>query len=185
MSLARALAVPAIARLWGALALAAVGDELLRVALIWIAVALVAESASYLSALQAAVLMLGSAFGGRLIDSRDPRGVLVGACLARAAVVLLPVAAWLAGGGMLAALALAAAGLAALRAQFDPAVQASLPRLARDEGVLVAANGLLDGTRRLALLVGPGLAGPLAWLIPIEHFFTVVAGVLLAAAALL
>ena len=185
MILARTLADPPIARLWGALALAATGDELFRVALVWLAVLLVAEAASYLSALTGLVLMLGSALGGRLIDGRDPRGVMLAANLARAAIALLPVAAWLAGGPMLAALALAAAGLASLRAQFDPAVQACLPRLTRDEASLIAANGLVDSTQRLARVIGPGLAGPLAWLIPIEHFFTVIALVLLASAALL
>jgi MFS transporter, DHA3 family, macrolide efflux protein len=96
----------------------------------------------------------------------------------------LPVLAVLAGLSVIVGLVLAALMLALLRAQFDPAVQAALPRLARSPGELLAANGLADGTVRLARLVGPALAGPLAAVVPILHFFTLDA-VLLAIAWLL
>ena len=60
-----------------------------------------------------------------------------------------------------------------LSALFDPAVQASLPTVVRGRSALHAMNSLLDATRRLARIVGPGLAGGLIAVLPMPQFFTV------------
>ena len=44
-------------------------------------------------------------------------------------------------------------------ALFRPAMQSTLPRLARDPAQLPPANALLDTTERIARLLGPGLVG--------------------------
>ena len=51
-------------------------------------------------------------------------------------------------------------------------MQASLPALVREPGELYALNGLMDGTRRLALALGPSGAGLLVLLLPLPQFFT-------------
>jgi DHA3 family macrolide efflux protein-like MFS transporter len=178
------LAHPPIARLWGALAIAALGDELFKVAMVWIAVQAIGPDASYLSAVSSVTMLVAAAIGGRFLDSRDPRAVMSVASSLRMVGAALPVIAVLAGASVIVGLVLATLMLALLRAQFDPAVQASLPRLARNQQELLAANGLADGTVRLARLVGPALAGPLAAIVPILHFFTLDA-LLLAGAWLL
>ncbi|MBL8669031.1 MAG: MFS transporter [Alphaproteobacteria bacterium] len=179
------LANPAIARLWSALALTAVGEELVRVALTWIAVDLIGTDAPYLWAVQASAMLVGAAFGGRFLDRRDPRLTMIWANVLRAAAVLVPVALWAAGALGIWALVVPAALLSLLRSQFEPAMLAALPRLAADPGMLFATNGLVDMVNRVARLVGPGLAGPLASLVAIPHFFTIHAAILLVAAALI
>jgi DHA3 family macrolide efflux protein-like MFS transporter len=50
--------------------------------------------------------------------------------------------------------------------------------------MLPAINGLVDGARRLARILGPGLVGALAAFIPVEQFFSIVALLLVVAAML-
>jgi hypothetical protein len=73
--------------------------------------------------------------------------------------------------------------MAALTAFIDPALQTCLPRMAPTLAMLPAINGLVDGARRLARILGPGMVGALAAFIPVEQFFSVVALLLLIAAA--
>jgi hypothetical protein len=123
-------------------------------------------------------MLVAAALGGRFLDARDPRAVMSIASALRMIGAALPPLLVLAGFSVITGLVGAALMLALLRAQFDPAVQASLPRLARSPAELLAANGLADGTVRLARMLGPALAGPLAAAIPILHFFTLDAGLL-------
>jgi hypothetical protein len=57
-------------------------------------------------------------------------------------------------------------------ALFRPALQSSLPHLAREPAMLPAANALLDTTERIARLLGPGLVGLTAALLPLPHLVT-------------
>jgi len=184
LRLFRPLANPAVARLWAALAVAAVGDELFKVALVWLAVEALGERAAYVNAISSAALLVAAALGGRFLDDRDPRSVMIATGIIRSLGVLIPVVVVLSGGSVILGFAAAAIIVAGARGQFDPSMQASLPRLARSPAELLAVNGLADGTVRLARLVGPALAGPLAALIPILHFFSANA-VLMTAAWLL
>lgn len=184
LRLFRPLANPAIARLWSALAIAAIGDELFKVAIVWLAVEAVGERAAYVSAISSAALLVAAALGGRFLDSRDPRGVMIATGVVRSLGALIPMLVVTGGGSVIVGFAVAAILVAGARGQFDPAMQASVPRLARAPGELLAINGLADGTIRFARLVGPALAGPLAALIPIVHFFSA-NSILLAVACLL
>jgi MFS family permease len=110
--------------------------------------------------------------GGVYADRWDRRKTMVASDVLRAlAVATVPLAAHLGWVSLwhLGAVAVVVAGLDSL---FDPALQASLPALAGDARTLRAANGLMDATRRLARVVGPGLAGVLAATLPVAHFFT-------------
>ena len=163
-----------IALLWTGQTLSAVGSELYKVALVWTAVSLIGSAAGYLAAAQAGATLIASLIGGIWAERWDPRRTMIGANLFRAAAVALLPAAWLIAGStpfwLLCVSALAISGLTAF---FDPALQTSLPRLAATREMLPAVNGLLDGTRRLARIIGPGLVAALIALISIVHFFTI------------
>src|SRR3569833_1451781 len=105
----KALRERSIALLWGGQWLSSIGDEIYRVALIWLAVGLIGADAGYLSAAQSAALLLLTLIGG---DA------------ARALIELLPVAAFYLGGVTLPVLFATALGLSALSAFFDPSLQA-------------------------------------------------------------
>lgn len=71
-----------------------------------------------------------------------------------------------------AILAVAAALLSGLEAFFLPAVQSTLPRLVEPSG-LTSMVSLLDSTDRLGRILGPGLVGLLALVVPEIHLFTI------------
>ena len=182
----RPLRDPSLALLWSGLSLSAIGDQLYAVALTWIAVEVFGVAAGYLAALSSLVLLLAVLGIGRWADGWRPRQSMVRADLARASVLLLVVAVWIAesapSGLMLIVAVLA---LAAGQAVFQPALQMVLAGLVRDPALLPAANGLLDTTDRSARLLGPGLIALLSGLLPLMHFLTIDAlSFILSAAAL-
>lgn len=169
-------------RLFLAMSSTCLGDEIQRMAMVWLAIGLVGANAAFLPAAQhAAVLAVGLA-GGAFADQWRPRRVLVAAELLRALVVLVPLAAWLVAEPTLALLVGTAIALAALRALFDPALQTLVPVLAPDPLRLRGLNGLLDVTTRTARLGGPMLAGLLAALMPVMQILLVPALASLASA---
>jgi MFS family permease len=184
--LLRPLAIGRVRLLWGALTLSAMGDQLYAVALVWVAVGVLGPAAGYLSALQAGCGMAAALLAGRWADQWDQRRAMAGADLVRATVLLGLVAWWLGRGGppppgLIVAIVVLAAG----EAVFRPALQATLPSLLPDRALLPAANALFDTTERSARLIGPGLVGVLAGILPVVHFFTLDAtSFLLSAAAI-
>ncbi len=171
-----------VALIWSGLALAAIGDQLYAIALVWIAVRLLGESSGYLSALQAAAVLTAALFGGIWADRWDHRRTMIVADLSRAGAILgfvalasfLPLS--------VAIIVPTALAVSALQAFFRPALQASLPRLAGNPQLLPAINGLFDATERIARLIGPIVAGALSGIVPIIHFFTLGAATFLASA---
>jgi DHA3 family macrolide efflux protein-like MFS transporter len=172
LKLYQTLAHRPIRILWAGEALSAVGDEIYRVALTWIAVGLVGENAGYLTAGQAAALFFFSLVGGYWSDRWDSRRTMYWSDIARGLVVLVPVVwswflplnIWLLG-----FVALAVAGISSF---FEPALQAAIPRLAPSRALLQATNGLMGTTMRLARALGPSLVGALTPVLPLVHFFT-------------
>ena len=183
MRLLRPLRDPPIALLWAGLATSAVGDQLYAVVLTWIAVAVFGAAAGYLTALQAAVVLLTALGSGRWADRRPHRSIMIGADLSRAAILAVVAAAWLVTGRPPAwGLVLAVLVLAVGQAMFGPALQATLPGLIVDRTLLPATNGLLDSTGRIARLLGPSLVALLAVWLPLVHFLTLDAATFLASA---
>ena len=90
MRMLKALRRRGIALLWGGQALSAVGDEIYRVALIWLAVGLIGERAGYLAAAQLLALFFLSLLGGHWADEWDHRRTMIAADLSRGLIVLLP-----------------------------------------------------------------------------------------------
>jgi hypothetical protein len=185
LPLLRPLACRRVALLWGGLAGAAIGDELFRVVLGYVAVRALGPDAGYLSVAQAAATLATLLLGARLLDRVGPLRVMLGADLLRAGALGGLVAAWLAldeppAWALFVAIAALGMGLAAFR----PAMQAALPVLAGDRAMLPAANALMDTTERLARLAGPGLLVLAAAVVAEVHFVSVnVATFLLSALA--
>ena len=185
--LLRPLAIRRVSLLWGGLTLSAVGDQLYAVALVWVAVGVFGPAAGYLSALQAACGLTSALLVGRWADRWEQRQSMAGADCLRASVLLLLVGWWLAKGTPPpAGLMIAIVALAVGEAVFRPALAATLPSLLPDRTLLPAANALFDTTERSARLIGPGLVGLLAGVVPVVHFFTIdAASFLLSATAVL
>ena len=172
--------------MWGGLAFSAIGDQAYNVAFAWIATEAFGAAAGYLVALGPLVLLATLVFGGRVADGVPPGRAMIAADLVRAAALLGVVAVWSRQGAPPAAgLVLAVAALGAGQAVFRPALQAVLPALVPDRALLPAANALLDGTERLARLLGPALAGLLSALLPLRHLLTLDAVTFLLSAAAL
>jgi MFS family permease len=171
-----------LAKLWAALVVAEFGAQIGNFALVWISVEQLGDNASYMQSLQYGAVLLGAAFGGYLLDARDPRGVLLGALLIRGVVGLCPIlAAWVFG-SPLAGLAVAAIGLALAQAQAEPAMQASMAALAVDRTRREAANALIYGSLRVARLCGRAAPGLLTVFVPVLALFGLNAALILAAA---
>ena len=172
MSVLRVLRDRRLAVLWSSQVLSAMGDYFYAIALLWIAVRVAGSGAGFVVAAETGAALLCGPIGGVFADRWNRRAAMVATDLIRAAVVAaLPLLAAL-GRLDLVYLALAGIVLGALGTLFDPALQASIPLLARDESTLQATNGLIDLTRRLARVLGPSLAGLLVAVLPLSQFFT-------------
>ncbi|MBM3600653.1 MAG: MFS transporter [Alphaproteobacteria bacterium] len=163
---------PPIAWLWTGQVVSGIGDELRSVALVWIAVDLIGKGSAYLTALQSLTVMVFSLFVGVYADRWDQRRTMIAVDLLRAAIVFA-----LAYAAVVDALSVelilgAMVSTAALMALYRPTVLASLSRLAEGAEMMHAVNGLMDGTRRLARILGPAIVGFLILIVPIPHFFT-------------
>ncbi len=124
------------------------------------------------------VLILGP-IAGVLIDRFSRRGVLIGADLVRAALVLTlvwPQGAWHA--------YLVAAGLAAGNTFFNPTVQAVIPAITTPEQRL-AANSVAWTTGRLVQIIAASVAGGLIGLVGTDVAFAVNAASFVASALLI
>jgi DHA3 family macrolide efflux protein-like MFS transporter len=172
LRLFRALSHRPIFILWTGEAFSNIGDEIYKVALIWIAVKLIGADAGYIAAAQAASILFFGLVGGLLADRWDPRRTMYNSDLLRGLIVMIPVI-WLyffsVNLVLLFAVAISVAGISAF---FEPALQAVVPRLVANRELRQATNGLMGTTPRLARAVGPAIVGLLTGLMPTVHFFT-------------
>lgn len=160
-----------IVLLWGGQLLSSLGDEVNRVATVWIATRLWGAGAGRLAALHALSACVCSLAAGSLVDRLPLRSVLLGADGLRAAAVLcVPVGAAL-GAPLPALLVASVAVCAGLSAVFDPALRALTTELAAD-GERGPTNALMESTLRFARVLGPTLLAALSSLVPMIHFFT-------------
>ena len=166
MQILKPLLHPPIARLWAGLSLAAIGDQVYRIALIWLSVQLAGAHASWVTTAEATTVLATALFAGAWAEDWNHRRTMIGCDLVRAGLALAPVTAWATGHLNLWTLLIPSVALAALRGVFEPALQASLPQLASSRLLLTPTNALMDATARLARLVGPTIAGVLAGFLP-------------------
>jgi DHA3 family macrolide efflux protein-like MFS transporter len=185
MFVLKPLAVRPIALLSSGQLLAAIGSELYRVALIWIAVDLAGAAGGYIVAAHSATILAVTLISGVWADRWDPRSTLISVHLLRVVtVLLLPLSAGIGGGVPTWLFWSVALTMAALTALFDPALQTSLPRLSPSVAMLPALNALIDAMRRLARILGPAMVGALAAFLPMVQFFSIVGLLFVLAAAL-
>ncbi len=122
--------------------------------------------------------------GGLAADRRDRRRMMIGADLARAAVLVPIAVAGLAGHLPLAALVVAAFLLETATSYFAPAYGALLPALV-DRANVQQANALVQGTVQALSVGGWALAAALVAVLPISTFFAVNAASFAVSAALI
>lgn len=162
-SISFGLAKPLLAQqdfllLWVGQLLSQIGDQCLLIA----AITLITDlSASPLALLIPALSLalpqvLFGLVGGVIADRIDRKWVMIASDLLRAFLVLA--ALLVRATGDLWILYLAAAGLAMVGAFFYPARNATIPNIVPDD-LLLAANGMIQGSYILALILGPMLAG--------------------------
>ena len=167
---------PPTRRVWGGLSFQAVAEELMRMAVIWIAIDMVGAAASFLLFGNLVAAFIVSILAGAVADRFSPRGTMVFVNLVRAGLLLVPVALSIGGALTFPALMVASVAVSSMRGVYDPALQSCVPRLAPTPDHIQAVNGLFDSTHRLARLIGPFIGGLLSLILPVIHFLTVAAG---------
>jgi DHA3 family macrolide efflux protein-like MFS transporter len=166
-----------VALLWGSQLLTGIGEELFRVASVWLAADLIGGGTGYIVAMQQLMIFSVSVFGGVLVDRWNSRKAMISVDCVRAAALLVVPMVMLTSGRQVWTLFFAAGMVWGLRGVHGPALQALAPRIAASDEMMLAMNGLLDATKRMARIAGPGVAGLIALAVPIEHFFTVIAAI--------
>jgi DHA3 family macrolide efflux protein-like MFS transporter len=172
MILVKALKNRAVFRLWVGQVGSSVGDEIYRMAFIWLAVSYIGEDTGYLAALQLLAVLGFGIFGAKWADRWSPYKTMIGVDLLRAVITLTPVVLFYLHRPSFVALVFSTICLSGLGAFFEPALQTVLPMAAGDAATLKAANGLMSTTMRLARVVGPAIFGLLSVFIATIHFFT-------------
>ena len=152
-----------------------IGEDLFRVASVWLAVEVAGNMVGLVTGVQYVAMLVAGLFGGVLFDRWRPDKAMIGSRLLSAAFVLLPVIGFYISGLSITLLIVASVGLAALRMVYSPALQSTIPTLVPDRDAQQAVNGLFDATYRLARLIGPMLAAFLQLVIPVIHFLTAAA----------
>lgn len=144
--------------LWVGQLLSQIGDQCLLIAAITLITNLSASPLALLIPAFSLALpqVLFGLVGGVIADRIDRKWVMIASDLLRALLVLA--ALLVRTTGDLWILYLAAAGLAMVGAFFYPARNASIPNIVPDN-LLLAANGMIQGSYILALILGPMLAG--------------------------
>ncbi len=156
-------ACPGFRRLWVGQLLSQIGDQCLLIA----AITLISDlSRSPLAMLIPVISMIVpqiafGLMGGVLADRWNRKGIMIVADVLRGLIVLSVM--WVGRAGDLWILYLVAASLAMLGVFFYPARNAALPNLVPPE-LLMAANGMVQASYIIALIVGPAIAGPVVQL---------------------
>ena len=171
----RPLRDPAVATVWSGLAASTIGEDVFRVAVVWIAAGQIGNAAGYVNAAQYGAMLVVGLLGASLFDRWRADRAMIGAKYVSALLALMPVAGFYIWGISIPLLVLSVMGLAAMRMVFTPALQSAVPVLVKDREALQAINGLFDATFRLARLIGPVLAAVLNALLPAIHFLSVTA----------
>jgi DHA3 family macrolide efflux protein-like MFS transporter len=181
----RPLADRAVLTVWSGLCTSTVGEDLFRVASVWLAVEVAGNMVGLVTGVQYVAMLVAGLFGGVLFDRWRPVRAMLVSRWWSAAFCLLPVVGYYVSGLSITLLIIASVGLASLRMVFSPALQSTIPTLVRDRDGQQAINGLFDATYRIARLVGPMVAALLHLFMPVIHFLTATAiGFLVSGAAI-
>jgi DHA3 family macrolide efflux protein-like MFS transporter len=175
----------AVLTVWSGLCTSTVGEDLFRVASVWLAVEVAGNLAGLVTGVQYVAMLIAGLFGGLLFDRWRPVQAMLISRWWSAACCLLPVIGYYVSGLSISLLIVASVGLASLRMAFSPALQSTVPTLVPDRGSQQAVNGLFDATYRIARLIGPMVAALLQLFLPVIHFLSATAlGFLVSGAAI-
>lgn len=146
--------------LWTGEAVSTLGDQFALIALPWLALVLTGSALALggvmaLMAIPRALFML---VGGVMVDRFSPRKVMLWSNVVRLAAVAVLGSVVLAGGAQLWMLYAFALVFGIADAFFFPAQTAIVPELVSSEQ-LPSANGIVQGTAQISILVGPVAAG--------------------------
>lgn len=172
MNMLKVLRTPHLAILWSGQMLSAVGDQCFIVAMLWITTQLLGSTAGIVAAIGSLVALLASLPGGALADRWPRVHTMISSDLLRAICAGLLALLAITGTLQIWQLILLSTGLEVMGSIFEPAMIASLPLLTSDNKQLYALNALMDGTQRMARILGPGMTALLLSLLPLAHFFT-------------
>jgi MFS transporter, DHA3 family, macrolide efflux protein len=161
-----------LAKLWAGQLLSSVGDEVNRVAAVWLAAGLWGNRAGWLMAIHSGTAFFLSLAAGRIVDRWAPRRTMLGADLLRALAVLLVPLGYLLHWPMSVLLAVSVAVCGGLGVFFDPALRGLIPTLVPSPNLRGATNALMESTTRFARVLGPGLIALVGAYVPMVHFFT-------------
>lgn len=175
LAIFRPLKDRAVTVVWSGLAASTVGEDLFRVAVVWIVAEQIGNAAGYVNATQYGAMLVVGLLGSSIIDRWRADRAMIGAKYASAALALLPVVGVPFWGVSIPLLIASVMGIAAMRMVFTPALQSTVPVLVPDRDAMQAINGLFDATWRLARLIGPALAAVLNAFLPVIHFLSVTA----------
>jgi len=167
--------------LWIGLATSAIGGQLFGVGALWLAAEMAGPRASLLVTAQSAAILAVSILGGPVVEALPRRGFLIGVDLLSAVACAVVLMSSSASGLSFSVLMAVSVALAAMGAAHRPVFLSSLPALAAP-GELRAANGLFDGTVRVAQASGPFLAAAIMAVVPAIHLLTANAASFLASA---
>jgi MFS transporter, DHA3 family, macrolide efflux protein len=171
----RPLTDRAVLTVWSGLCTSTIGEDLFRVASVWLAVEVAGNMAGLVTGVQYIAMLVAGLFGGVLFDRWAPDKAMIGTRMASAAFALLPVVGFYFFGISIALLIVSSVGLATLRMVFSPALQSTIPTLVPDRESQQAINGLFDATYRIARLLGPMVAALLHLFLPVIHFLSATA----------
>src|SRR5579871_627609 len=171
----RPLTDRAVLTVWSGLCTSTIGEDLFRVASVWLAVEVAGNMVGLVTGVQYVAMLVAGLFGPVLFDRWRPVQAMLGSRWWSAAFCLLPVAGYYVFGLSITLLIIASVGLACLRMVFSPALQSTIPTLVRDRDGQQAINGLFDATYRIARLLGPMVAALLHLFLPVIHFLTATA----------
>lgn len=174
-----------IRTLWLGLSAQALGEEIFRMAVIWLAIGLVGAAASTLTAAQCLAVLVVSVASGAFVDGWRPARVLLGTNVMRALLAVVPVAVFTWYGPSFLTLLIVGVALSSLRSLFEPMLSSCVPVVAGGTERMQAVNALFDATQRVARLLGPLVAGVLLFALkPEELMLVTAAGFVISALAI-
>jgi len=165
----------AVLVVWSGLCTSTIGEDLFRVASVWLAVEAAGNMVGLVTGVQYVAMLVAGLFGGVIFDRWRADKAMIGSRSWSVAFSLLPVAGFYFFGISITLLIVSSVGLACLRMVFSPALQSTIPTLVPDRDEQQAINGLFDATYRIARLLGPMVAALLHIFLPVIHFLTATA----------
>ncbi|MBR2820103.1 MAG: MFS transporter [Reyranella sp.] len=165
----------AVQIVWSGLCTSTIGEDLFRVASVWLAVEVAGNMAGLVTGVQYVAMLVAGLFGAVIFDRWRPDRAMIGSRAWSAAFAFLPVVGYYVSGISITLLILSSVGLAALRMVFSPALQSTIPTLVPNRDEQQAINGLFDATYRIARLLGPMVAALLHLFLPVIHFLSATA----------